>query len=93
MSSDRLVFGTDEIEIIEYIEHARYVPLKVYDLSNAAEMLSDEEVEKVKRYIERITNKRVKPWFLPKSLKEIQRDTQKILNQKHEEISKRFGKG
>ena len=66
MSSDRLVFGTDQIEIIEHIEHARYVPIKVYDLSNAAEMLSDEEVEKVKRYIERITHKRVKPWFFPK---------------------------
>ncbi len=67
MSSDRLVFGTDEVEIIEYIEHARYVPRKVYELSAAAEMLSDEEVEKVKRYIERLTDKRVKPWFSFKS--------------------------
>ena len=66
MSTDRLVFGTDEVEIIEYIEHARYVSRKAYELSAAADMLSDAEAEKVKRYIERITNKRVKPWFFPK---------------------------
>ena len=67
MSTDRLVFGTDEVEIIEYIEHARYVSRKAYELSAAADMLSDAEAEKVKRYIERITNKRVKPWFSFKS--------------------------
>lgn len=67
MSSDKLVFGTDEVEIIEYIKHARYVPRKVYELSAAAEMLTDAEAEKVKHYIERITNKRVKPWFSFKS--------------------------
>lgn len=66
MSSDRLVFGTDEVEIIEYIEHARYMSRKAHELSAAADMLSDAEAEKVKRYIERITNKRVKPWFFPK---------------------------
>lgn len=69
MSNDRLVFDTDEVEVIDYIEHKRYVPRKVYELATAEQMLSEDEVEKVKRYIERISNKRVKPWF-PKPMTE-----------------------
>lgn len=89
MSNDRLVFDTDEVEVIDYIEHKRYVPRKVYELATAAQMLSEDEVEKVKRYIERISNKRVKPWF-PKPMTEKDYKNYKKAEQKREKKLERW---
>lgn len=58
MSVDR--FQPDGmVRIEENIKHYRYVPQKIYEITQALDYLNDEEKIKVMKYIVRLTHKRV----------------------------------
>ena len=47
------------VRVEEIIKHYRYVPQKIYEITQALDYLSDEEKIKVMKYIVRLTDKRV----------------------------------
>lgn len=58
MSEDSYQFdGTVRVE--EIIKHYRYVPQKIYEITQALDLLNDDEKIKVMKYIVRLTQKRV----------------------------------
>ncbi len=47
------------VRVVEHIEYYRYVPQKIYEITQALYMMNAEEQIKVMRYITRITSKRI----------------------------------
>lgn len=47
------------VRVVEHIEHYRYVPSKIYEITQALYMMSEENQIKVMKYITRITGKHI----------------------------------
>ena len=47
------------VRVVEHIEHYRYVPSKIHEITQALYRMSEEDQIKVMKYITRITRKRI----------------------------------